>query len=242
MKAEEVSHSGGAGVRKIAAVISAICAWVQRQRALGGDRERVMFRDVWEQVDLVEGKLAPNQEQCLFTLASKLPSDGLILEVGSFTGRSTVSMAFACRDTARRIVAVDTFSGNSIDFIQGKTATWEGDNFYGKFMRNLGERGLDRYVIPLRGFSHEVARFWASPIDMLFLDGSHDYNDVLLDVRNFMPWVRPGGCVALHDVTKNWPSVQRVWQEEVGPQLERCGNVGSLSFGYKPLHSSEIDV
>lgn len=213
-------------------------AWVRIQRRSEETRtfQSAEFDDVWDQIDSVGGWLSPNQEKGLFNLVCGLPNDALIVEVGSFLGRSTVSMGFACRGTARRIIAIDTFQGNSGDFVSGKNKVqWEGNEFFSKFTSNLCERGLDRHVIPLRGFSHAIGRFWASPIDMLFLDGSHAYEDVMTDVRTFIPWVRPGGCVALHDVTESWHDVYRVWHEEVKQQLRRCGNVGSLSFGYKPM-------
>lgn len=197
------------------------------------------FAEVWDEINSVRGLLAPNQERCLFELVRRLPEDALIVEIGSFFGRSTVAMAAACRGTARRIIAVDTFRGNAGDFFNGKNdnVKWEGEDFFIVFMNNLRERKLERYVVPLRGVSRVIGGFWASPIDMIFIDGSHSYDDVMADLENFVPWVRQGGCIALHDVTEGWPEVYRVWHERVKPQLESCNNVGSLSFGYRPRGS-----
>ena len=193
------------------------------------------FLELWKAIDTVGGFLATNQERWLYEAAKATPANGLIVEVGSFLGRSTVSMAFGCLETARRIVAIDTFEGNSDDFINGKNnVSWEGSDFFNVFWQHLTARDLAVYVIPIRGMSHDVGRMWSAPINLLFLDGSHNYEDVKQDLELFLPWVVPGGCVAMHDVTEGWPGVYRVWDEIAKPALVQHGNVGSLSYGFKP--------
>ncbi|MEQ8232065.1 MAG: class I SAM-dependent methyltransferase [Gammaproteobacteria bacterium] len=191
------------------------------------------FEAVWPEIDTVPGFLAPNQERCLFDLVSALPQDALVLEVGSFLGRSTVSMAFACRNSERRIFAVDTFEGNAHDFVKGKNKIhWEGDSFFPVFWQHLRERGLDRHVIPLRATSLAIARCWGKPLDMIYLDGSHQYEDVVAEIDAFVPWLKPGGCVAMHDVIEGWPGVYRAWNEKLANELVDQGHVGSLRYGY----------
>src|SRR5690606_13306342 len=118
-----------------------------------------------------------------------LPNDAVILEVGSFLGRSTVSMALACRGTDRRIFAVDTFEGNATDFVNGvNNVHWTGSDFLQTFEANLERSGVRQYVTPLRGTSRDIAKHWGQPIDLLFLDGSHEFEDVKADFENFFRW------------------------------------------------------
>lgn len=54
------------------------------------------------------------------------------------------------------------------------------------------------------------------PIDFLFIDGSHYYNDVKEDFRMYSQLVRPGGIIAFHDViiTDNYAcEVHKLWEE-----------------------------
>jgi len=45
---------------------------------------------------------------------------------------------------------------------------------------------------------------------MLFIDGDHEEGPVTADVALWLPKVRPGGWVALHDVrNRKWPGVSR---------------------------------
>ena len=197
--------------------------------------EKDPFLDVWPQIDAVEGWLVPGQERWLFETTLSLPEDAVIVEIGSFLGRSTCSMAFACRGTERRIFAIDTFRGNDADFVKGvNNIEWEGDSYHKTFTNNLQVNDLQRYVVPLRGESRQVGEIWAKPIDLLFIDGSHQYEDVLADVEAFMPWVVSGGIVALHDVTPGWPGPFKVWNERVKPHLLDPGQVANLAYGTKP--------
>jgi hypothetical protein len=90
-------------------------------------------------------------------------------------------------------------------------------------------------VKPVIGCSADVAKGWNTPIDLLFIDGSHAYEDVLQDFEQFFPHVNPGGIVAFHDVVDTWPGPLRVWKEVASPSLTDTGNCSTLAFGHKPL-------
>jgi len=206
-----------------------------------GEKAGDAFEEAWPKIDAIGGFLVPGQERCLFDLVRALPNDAVILEVGSFLGRSTVSMALACRGTDRHIFAVDTFEGNATDFVNGvNNVHWTGSDFLHAFEANLERSGVRQYVTPLRGTSRDIAKHWAQPIDLLFLDGSHEFEDVKADFEDFFRWLVPGGCVALHDVTPSWPGVLRVWRKQVRPQTERHGNLSSLAYGYKPVSAQPV--
>lgn len=49
-------------------------------------------------------------------------------------------------------------------------------------------------------------------IDLLFIDGGHDYATCLADWKNYGPLVREGGMVAFHDLGREWPDVRKVWE------------------------------
>jgi glycosyltransferase involved in cell wall biosynthesis len=185
------------------------------------------FRKIWPSIDSIEGLLtSPAQERWLFEAARSLPSSGNIVEIGSFKGRSTSCLAYGCRGTGKHVFAIDTFDGNDVDFHRRQ--------FFEEFMKNLEERSLSEYVVPLKGVSAEVARAWDRPIDLLFIDGSHQYEDVVADFSGFFRHVIPGGIVAVHDVACTWPGPERAWHENIKGRLEDVGYCGSLAYGAKP--------
>ena len=194
--------------------------------------QKVSFDAAWPKIDAVPGWLSPGQERCLFDLVNRLPNDARILEVGCFLGRSTASMGSACLGTNRQIVCIDTFEGNDNDFVKGNNeVAWEGDDFFSAFDANIRGAGVRKHVLPLRGLSTYFAKSWCEPLDMLFIDAGHQFDDVLLDFETYAPFVKPGGIVAMHDITPGWPDCYKVWHEHAAPTLTDHGNSGSLAYG-----------
>lgn len=195
----------------------------------------VQFEDAWPRIDKVTGWLSPGQERCLFDIASGLPGNAKILEIGCYLGRSTASIASACLGTGRRVFCIDTFAGNDSDFRNGvNSISWEGEDFFPVWDRHLQEAGVRHLVTPLRGTSQALASAWVEPVDFLFIDASHQFDDLLHDVRCYGPRVKPGGILALHDVTPGWPDVYRVWHEFTAPTLVDLRSKGSLAYGIVP--------
>lgn len=70
------------------------------------------------------------------------------------------------------------------------------------------------------------------PFDFIFIDGSHQYDDVKRDVQLFYPSIKPGGVLALHNVIPTWPGPLKVWTE-ISDLLTNKHNCGSLFWGTK---------
>ncbi|GAI70354.1 unnamed protein product [marine sediment metagenome] len=48
--------------------------------------------------------------------------------------------------------------------------------------------------------SNEIAKTWNRPIDILFIDGNHRYEEVLFDYKTFAPFVKKNGLIIFHDI------------------------------------------
>ena len=66
----------------------------------------------------------------------------------------------------------------------------------------------------------EIGRFFDAPIDVLFIDGDHEYEGVKADFELYSPLVRHGGHVVFHDIVPDdgsgsmWVGgVPEYWQE-----------------------------
>ena len=184
------------------------------------------FRRIWPAIDSIEGMLvSPFQEYWLFERARSLPNGAIIVEIGSFKGRSTCCLAYGCRGTSKHIFAVDTFDGNEVDFHR--------KGFFDEFWRNIEVHGLTGYVTPIQKRSSDVAKTWKQPIHLLFIDGSHQYEDVLDDFYGFFPHVVPGSIVAVHDVVQTWPGPLRAWNDVIRHKLSNIGACSTLAYGVK---------
>jgi len=176
-------------------------------------------------INAVEGWLPLDEAELLFTKASSLPDNAVIVEAGSYKGRSTVAMGYACRGTNRHIYSVDLWNPYPIE-------DWR---------KNVEKNRLLEYVTPFQGNSHDVLKQWnqltgGKVIDFIFIDASHEYADVLLDFELSFPLVKPGSWIAFHDVGDSESSGPgRVWREKAKPILLNCGQVGCLAFGQKQV-------
>jgi predicted O-methyltransferase YrrM len=148
-------------------------------------------------LDGVDGWFSTDEAIALFDCALRAPAvDGEVIcvEIGSFKGRSTIATASALelRGQPGRVIAIDPHDGD----IHGE----DGETRFRAFCKNIADRGLDHRVQQVRRFSHDVA-LGEGPdkVSMVFLDGSHLYDDVVEDLRDWVPRVVAGGIVLLND-------------------------------------------
>jgi glycosyltransferase involved in cell wall biosynthesis/predicted O-methyltransferase YrrM len=190
----------------------------------------ISYKTIQSNVETIEGFMIPGQEEYLFNKVKTLPSDAVIVEIGSYKGRSTVAMAYACIGTNRKIYCIDTWDGNDTDFPDR--------NFFDIWQENVQKNGLGEYVLPCQGYSHQVLTQWnqisgEKAIDFIFIDGSHQFLDVLKDFELSFPLIKENGWMAFHDVIHTWPGSERVWHNIAKYRLTNHEYSTTLACGQK---------
>lgn len=128
----------------------------------------------------------------------------VLVEVGSYCGRSTVviaSVAKGIRPDAS-IYAIDPHDG--IVGAAGARLDHVAPSIQ-KFERNMREADVTSIVHPIVARSTDVT--WQEPIDLLLIDGLHDYASVSQDFHHFARFVVDGGYVLFHDYAPYYPAV-----------------------------------
>ena len=143
------------------------------------------FAEVLARIEGIGGWLTAAQARLLWDQAVAVPAGGLIVEIGSHQGRSTVVLASA----RARVVAIDPFVGGAMF---GGLATRE------LFLRNVDAAGVAARVTLRQDRSTALRPSWHEPIDFLYIDGKHDYWTVSDDLR-WTSFLSAGGRVAIHD-------------------------------------------
>lgn len=80
------------------------------------------------------------------------------------------------------------------------------------------------HILRVLGRSQVVARGWPKqcPVDLVLVDGAHDYLSVIEDARLWGGLLRPGGWLLFHDCgTPSLPDVPRAVQEVLGRKPDR---------------------
>ena len=186
--------------------------------------------------DSVEGYLAPNEMRFLALLAASPTARGEVLEIGSFKGKSTVILAKAAALTANpRICAVDPLTAPSATDPDLRGA----ESSLPDFQKNLAAHNVAEQVEFHQTFSFELAKTWARPLRLLWIDGDHTYRGTKLDFDGFVPHLADGAIVAIHDVLHDFDGGVRVFMEDIllSPNFGACGFVGSI--GWAQFHRNE---
>ena len=129
-------------------------------------------------------------------MVEKFPTDSVFVEVGSHLGKSA---AYMCVEIANSQKNIKFFT---VDHWR----PWElRPDRYKVFMQNM--KPLRKFFKPLKMYSVTAAnKFEDNSIDFLFLDGGHDYEDIIKDMSAWYPKVKPGGTVAGHDYYPDEPN------------------------------------
>src|SRR5256885_8307811 len=198
--------------------------------------------EAWERVRVAPGFLTEREAGFLALAAACTPGQGVILEIGSFKGKSTVGLAsIAARYHLGKVVAVDphTAPSSTDPRLRGQASSFE------DFRHTLARAGLTDHVEVHRKLSRDLATGWTRPIRLLWIDGDHTYPGAKQDLDLFAPHLATGGVVALHDVLHNFAGPIRVFVEDVlgsdryGP-AGCCGSIGWAQ--YRPADGGSARV
>lgn len=157
--------------------------------------------------EAARGFMPPAEGEALFETALRYAPAGLIAEIGTYCGKSTIYLAAAASQAGQLVLTVDHHRGS-----EENQPGWEYhdaslvDPAVGLldtlpyFRSTLAASGLERHVIAIVGRSADVAARWHEPLGMLFIDGGHSEAAATADYEGWAPLVRPGGALAIHDV------------------------------------------
>jgi predicted O-methyltransferase YrrM len=152
----------------------------------------------------------PDDEAAALHAAALTAAEGLWLEVGTYCGKSTVHVGSAAKQVGAQLATLDHHRGS-----EENQAGWEWhdtslvDPYTGRLetlpslRHTLWDAGLDETVTALVGTTQQVASWWSTPLQFLFLDGNHTEAVAQHDYAAFAPHVVVGGVTCIHDVFEN---------------------------------------
>lgn len=131
----------------------------------------------------------------------------VIVEIGTFGGRSAIAMAFALRHVNKggKIYCLDPWR---LDY--AKEGEWEeNQNWYEKnvnlhdvhrkCMEAIWSHNIDEWLVVIRAASQHCANLFPA-IDLLLIDGNHSEIASLRDAELYVPRIRRGGYCLADDI------------------------------------------
>jgi MMP 1-O-methyltransferase len=209
-----------------------------------GEKLRQEFPHSWRWIRIarrIDGWLTDKEANALFELTrNRAPqTDAVVVELGSWLGKSSVLLAAGMRDKQNaRLFCVDPFGSDENPACQQQhyapLISKMRRSLEETFHRNIRRCGFSHMTHARKGYSFEVVRSWTEPIDILFIDASHGYEAVHRDVLEWSRFLKIGGTIALHDVSPNWPGPSRVMAEDLQPPyFEDLDQADSLAWALK---------
>lgn len=125
------------------------------------------------------------------------PNSAHFVEVGSWKGRSAAYMAVEIANSGYNIKfdCVDTWEG-SIEHVEMEEV--KSKKLYEIFLSNVNP--VIDYINPIKKSSLDAAKeYGENTLDFVFIDASHEYEDVKDDIITWLPKIKKGGILAGHD-------------------------------------------
>lgn len=147
-----------------------------------------------KQTKSIKGSITDAESRFLYDRALKGLGKGVVVEIGSFCGKSTIFLAAASKARKRgKVIAIDPHQGAPVI-----NKTFSGPT-YKEFKKNIKEADVYDYVTIKKTTSDQAAIKWKGLIRILFIDGDHSYQAVKNDLKNYLPYVVDNGLIVLHD-------------------------------------------
>lgn len=136
-----------------------------------------------------------------------------MIEIGSFIGESTIIFA----EHFKEVIAIDPFQPDYHK--EDPTSRFNFDEVYDEYMRRTSPFPN---IKTLRLTSDDaVKELNSETYDFIYVDGIHTYEQVKIDIDNYLPLVKEGGIIGGHDYGPHWPGVNKAVDEKFGQPDKR---------------------
>lgn len=161
-----------------------------------------------------------------------------IVEVGTWKGASALTMAQATKELGldAQILCVDTWLGalefwtqhddperyKALKLINGYPSV------YYQFLANVCHQGFQDRIVPFSQTASTAAlwlRYWGLTADLIYIDASHEEEDVHQDLCSYWDLVSPGGILFGDDYS--WDGVRLAverFAREIGQKVTFCAD------------------
>lgn len=126
------------------------------------------------------------------------------VEIGTWKGKSACYLAVEILNSGKKIKfdCVDTWNGSE-EHTDPTSSHYEPllmtpDGLFNHFLENI--KPVSDFINPIRKPSKEAAQLYEDEsLNCAFIDASHDYENVCIDINSWLPKIKKGNILAGHD-------------------------------------------
>lgn len=194
-----------------------------------------------KRINEINGLLSNNEAILLYNLARKA-KNGVIIEIGSYKGKSTICLGYGTKDGHRvKVYTIDPHTGD-LSYHEWELEKNSSPTIR-EFQKNISRnKEIKEYIYPLYTTSELAIPGVTTKVDLIFVDGDHRYESVLKDFKLWNEKLNEGGIIAFHD-SFSWEGVIKVVDEEIfnNSQFVCLGFVNSITYFRKVKQTSFKD-
>lgn len=125
------------------------------------------------------------------------------LELGCWGGGTTLAMTKVAKEVDTKIYAIDTWSGTLHDSEQNRLEQYGSSDIESIFDSQWNKHPeLLKHLVKIKGTSKDIPH--GVMFNLIFIDASHYYDDVLVDIDNVLPYLNKNGGLLTFDDYGNW--------------------------------------
>ncbi len=166
-----------------------------------------MDRSLRAAAEAAKGFMPPDEGLALYEAALEGALLGPVLEIGTYCGKSAVYLGAAARVRNTVVFTIDHHRGSEEmqsewdhhdpEVVDPSTGRIDSLPF---FRHTIAEAGLEDVVVGIVGNAPTIARYWTTPLGLVFIDGAHSDEPALIDYESWGPKLVTRGLLAIHDV------------------------------------------
>lgn len=131
-----------------------------------------------------------------------------MVEIGSFIGESTIIFA----QHFKQVIAIDPFLTGYDP--EDPTSRFDFNEVYQEY---LDRTSPYKNIKTLTLTSDDAVDILKDELfDFIYVDGIHQYEQVLIDIKNYLLLVKPNGIIGGHDYGGVWEGVKKAVDESLG--------------------------
>lgn len=165
----------------------------------------------------------------LYQIAAGLRKNQLVIDIGTYFGRSACAFALGCIESGARVITIDHYKGNPEHVV--KPSFFDAYASIGK----MGKAVKDK-ISTVQSEAVEFSENFPWPVHVVYVDNEHGFQAVVETFRAWWPKLVPGGNLLLHDsFNTGWNEVvEAVNHISENCSMEDAGHADSIRHFRKP--------
>ena len=160
-------------------------------------------------IEKIKGFMPPHEGKALIKWASKFSINGVIMEIGTYCGKSSIYLSVGAKKNNQTVFTLDHHLGSEEHQINEEyfdkeiyDYSEERVNTLPLLIQNINHFKIQN-IVPIISESTKASINWDTNLGILFIDGGHSFESANNDYTYWESKIIKGGVLIIHDIFEN---------------------------------------